>query len=239
MAIDILGEIEQEQKRLAAKANGGNASFFKLKDGERALVRPLLNLGNIAVILKHDFFNPTTRKYEISALCTGTSYFGMPDQCQHCQTAKDTKNKKLLATKYFVVPLWVYSVKNAEGQTVTYTDQEGNEKQVSGLRYLQMKASSDILGVLTAMYREGIDITSLDLVIGRKGESLDTKYTVLQHPPKPFAVENVPPQSAESIIVRIADLNQPEFIEEKPATATNVSQSSMQKQAPKVSAPDF
>lgn len=237
MAIDIIGEMEAEQKR--AKSSSGNASFFVLKDGEKALVRPLLNLNEVASIKKHDYFNPTTKKFEVNALCAES--IDLPvSVCKHCLTAKQTNNKKLNPTKYFVIPIWVYGIKNSAGQPVVYTDQNsGEEKAVQGLRYLQLKASSDILSTLLEMYREGTDLTTLDLTISRKGESLDTKYTVLPRPAAPFAVEGVPEQSRDSIIERINDLNPAELIDGPDHDPFGANPPAQQKAVNKVSVPDF
>ena len=234
--LDIIGEIENEMKRAQAKSAGGSASFFVLKDGEKALVRPLLNLNAIAIIQKHDFYNPATKKFEVNAICAHVPELELPaDSCKHCATAKSTNNKKLSAVKYFIIPLWVYGIKNSAGQAVVYQDQDGNEKPVSGLRYLQLKASSDILSTLLEMYREGTDLTSLDLTISRKGESLDTKYTVLPRTPAPFTVENVPAQDKLTIIQRIADLNPFETIDDVDPFPPSAQASAPAKQ----SVPDF
>lgn len=206
MAIDVIAEMEAEQKRAAARSSGSNVSWFMLKDGEKSLIRCLLNLSQAAIILKHDFYNPATRKFEVNALCARSLDLD-EEQCAHCIAARG--NKKLLAQKYFILPVYVYGVKNSSGQAVVYTDSEGNEKAVQGLKYLQLKASSDILAVLLAMYRDGTNLTGLDLKISRTGASTDTKYTVLPQSPSPFAVADVPVQNVEDIITRIADLNPP------------------------------
>lgn len=213
MALDMIAEIEQEQKRAAAKSNGGNASFFVLKAGEKALIRPLLNLNAVASILKHDFYNNSTGKYEVNALCAETSALELPaGSCRHCQTAKESGNKKLTAVKFFVIPLYVYGIKNAKGEPITYTDNEGNEKPQQGVRYLSLKASSDILATFLEAFREGTDITSADWTISRTGEKLETKYKTLKRDSSPFTVENVLAQDADSIVFRIAELNPFELI---------------------------
>src|SRR5581483_2663707 len=217
MIDDVVAEMEAEQKKAAARSSAGSASWFMLKDGEKALIRCLLNLNAVAVILKHDFYNPVTRKFEVNALCAVTSGLSLEEsQCKHCQTAKQTGNKKLLAQKYFVMPVWVYGVKNAQGQAVTYFDSEGNEQPVQGLKYLQMKATSDILATLIAMYRDGTDLTTLDLTISRTGAGTDMKYTTLPRQPQPFAVKDVPPQDRALIVQRIADLNPVELVDDDP-----------------------
>jgi hypothetical protein len=229
---DVVAEMETEQKRAAARSSAGSASWFMLKDGEKALVRCLLNLNQVASVLKHDFWNPSTRKFEVNALCARSLDLDA-DQCAHCVTART--NKKLSAQKYFIVPLYVYGVKNSAGQPVSYVDQEGNEKAVEGLKYLQLKASSDILATLLAMYRDGANLTTMDLKITRAGAGTDTRYTVLPQPPSTFAVVGIPAQDRESIIQRIADLNPPDIAGFPPALpASNGTPA-----AAKTSIPDF
>jgi hypothetical protein len=240
--LDVVAEIEAEQKRAAAKSAGGNASFFVLKNGEKALVRPLLNLNACASIWKHDFYNQATGKYEVNALCAQS--LDLPAECcKHCMAAKSTGNKKLSAIKLFIVPLYVYGIKNSDGQAITYTDQEGNEKSVSGVRFLSLKGTSDMLATLVTMFREGTNISSSDLTITRKGEKLLTSYTILPRPPAPFAVEGIPAQYRDSIVERINELNPAEIID-GPDTdhfgSNPPAQSNGAKPAPaKASVPDF
>lgn len=220
---DVIAEIEAEMKRASAKSSGGNANFLVLKNGQKALVRPLLNLDAIASVLKHEYYNPSSQKYEIEALCAETSSLDLSGMCKHCAVAKQTNNKKLEAIKVFVIPVWVYAMKDSANQNITYTDQQGKEQLVSGIRYIPMKPSSDILAALMAMWKEGTDLTSLDMTIIRSGEKFDTKYTVLPRAPKPFDVPNVPVQSAEAIILRIAELNPIDTIDRTPSIVQSAS----------------
>lgn len=221
MAIEIdntIAEIEAEMKRAQAKSSGGNVSFFVLKDGEKALVRPLLNLNQVASILMHVYWNPGSGKFDVNSVCAHQPELELPaNSCKHCATVKTLTDKKaagkMTATKYFVIPLWVYGVKNAAGAPVTYKDQEDKEQPVQGVKYLQLKPTSDILATLLEIYRDSGDIAAADLLIGRKGEKLDTKYTVLPRAAAPFTVENVPAQNKLDIITRIAEMNAPEVID--------------------------
>src|SRR5579859_5570225 len=172
MAIDqeMLNMIESEKTRVAkaaaeakAKAaSGGNgAGFFMLKDGELAKVRPLLN--KFIPVYRHDLFNRATNKYEVQAVCAKsvdlTSEF-----CAHCQKAIETKNRKLEAVMQFVVPLWLYGIRDMNdlisdgqggkvGKPRTY-QKEGEEPQlVRGLRYAQFKPGDPIFENLLTMYK--------------------------------------------------------------------------------------
>src|SRR5579885_1336638 len=193
MALDVIGMMESDIQKASQKSGSGSASFFVLKAGEKAKVRALLDLNQVAVVYKHDFFNNVTKKYEVNSICADTPELELPRGfCKHCITAKETKNKKLEAVRYFVIPLYVYQIvrpgKNGEWESVTWTDQDGVEKPVSGIRYLQLKASSDILKTLLDLYRDAGSISAGDLVISRQGERLETTYTVINRPPSPFKV---------------------------------------------------
>jgi hypothetical protein len=229
---DVVVEMETEQKRVAARSSAGSASWFMLKNGEKALVRCLLNLNQAVSILKHESWNPSTRRFEINALCARSLELDA-DQCAHCVAART--NKKLSAQKFFIVPLYVYGVKNSAGQAVSYIDPEGNEKLVEGLKYLQLKASSDILATLIAMYRDGSNVTAMDLKITRAGTGIDTRYTVLPQPPSVFSIAGVPAQNRNKIIQRVVELNPLDIADYvPPVPASNDAPA-----AAKTSIPDF
>lgn len=211
MALDVISMMESDMEK-AKKASGGNGSptFFLLKAGEKALVRPLLDLNKAVLVHKHDLWNQATKKFEVNALCAKDQDL----DCKHCFDAEMQKNKKLAAVRYFIIPLWVYQIKNKDGQVVTWKDQDGNEQAIRGVRYLQMKATSPILANLLDFFREEKSILNNDFVISRTGESLDTVYTVIAKAPKPFAVPDVPAQSEDEITFRIGDLCPPALIGE-------------------------
>lgn len=218
---DATLEIENEIKRVAAKSGGNFGMFFSLKDGDKAKVRLLLNLNMVPSVIRHDLFNPATNKPEVNALCSDTSILELPQgQCKHCQTVKTMTDKKqraaLTAKKHFVIPVYVYAVKNAAGETVTFEDQDGNKQPVQGVKYWQIKPTSDVMNNLLNLYRgneflPGVNLTTMDLVISREGTGLETKYHVKDLPATPFTID-VPAQDRVTIVQRIADANPFELI---------------------------
>ncbi len=200
--VSTIEQIEQmqanaEKARQAAK-DGLRAyvsnSIVLLKDGERALVRPLYNMDAVIVRPMHDKFKNTdialsSRTVEgravaapISALCA--AHDGNP--CLLCAQPKDAK---LEARFECFVPVYLYGVKGSGDNAITYTDPDGNVKPVKGFRMLRLKQGSSILAQLMSTFKDvdyTRDITSCDFKIERKGVQLDTTYICSPKPPKPM-----------------------------------------------------
>lgn len=200
MAIDIkdpMALLEDEMNK--AENRGGFAPFFfALKDGEKALIRPLLNMNQYVAVHFHEFFNPATKKYDVSTVCAED--YGQ--KCQHCIDA--VANKKLAGQRRFYLPVYVHAILKLVGKEwvpVTYTNADGAEQPSKGVRLLELKASSSILSDLVAAYHEddSHDITRFDFVIARKGIQLDTTYTVTLKPQARPLPDDLPKQSQEKI----------------------------------------
>lgn len=219
MAIDtnMLAEIEAEKKRAAeaaaeAKAKAGTgAGYFVLRDGEKALVRPLLN--SFTPVFYHSVWNNTTRNWDVNAVCAQSVDLS-EEYCIHCQKAKETSSKKLAAVKQFVVPFWVYGLRKvATGAIITY-GKEGYEPQpVRGLQYAKFRVGDPIFESLLTMYKMAGDITLRDITIEQTGEKLDKKYTIDPNDPTAFTVEDVPEQTPDGIIAWLAEKNPPALIQ--------------------------
>jgi hypothetical protein len=204
MAIDARMAILEEEMNKAPNSSGFKPFFFMLKDGEKALIRPLLNMSQYALVHKHEYYDNTTKKYEARAVCAAD----MELECQLCLDAE--QNKKLKADARFVLPIYVLAVVNVKtGAQVTYTNQDGQELSVSGVRLLEMKRTSSILRDLVAFYNESDehDITGNDFVIRREnvdGDPLKTKYTVTPKAPKPAVFpEDIPAVYRDTEQVRL------------------------------------
>jgi hypothetical protein len=183
---DAMAILNEEMNKADEKGSGLAPFFFSIKDGEKALIRPLLNMSQYVMANKHEIFNNQTKKYDVKAVCAGDLQLA----CQHCLDA--TSNKKLASSKRFILPVYVHAVIDTKtGKYVTYTDQEGLEHNVSGVRLLEMKRSSSILRDLVAAYNEDDehDITTNDFVIQRLGDALETKYTVTPKKPTKFEAD--------------------------------------------------
>ncbi len=203
--MSTIEQIEQmqrdaEQRRQAVK-DGGKAyvsnSIVLLKDGERALVRPLYNMDAVIVVPMHDKFKNTDIALSsrtdasgraiaapISALCAAE--FGKP--CAFCVNAKENK---LEARHECFVPVYLYGIKDSSDNAITFTTPEGEVKPVKGFRMLRLKQGSSILAQLMSTFKDADynrNITSCDFKIERKGMQLDTTYICSPKPPKPMEV---------------------------------------------------
>lgn len=189
-------------------------TFFMLKDGEKALIRPLANLNAFIPVNMHEKFNQASPKDSIKAVCA----IDYDLECQYCQDAKG--DKKLTSTIRFVIPVYVHRILRKKvddkgrfildkgspiWETVTYKNTQDEEIAVSGVRLLEMKRTSSILLDLNALYGEEGDITKGDIVIERKGAGLDTKYTTLVKSPSPFKTEIEEKLDRQSVLAWLAD----------------------------------
>lgn len=199
--IEMIEQMQRdaEQRRQAAQ-NGGSKAFVSnsivlLADGQRALVRPLYNMDALQGLVRpmHDKYKNTdvslsSRKNQygemvaapIANLCA--THDGKP--CVFCVNAKENK---LEAWAECFVPVYLYGIKDASDNPVTYTDPEGNVKPVKGFRMLRCKQGSEILRQLMSVFKDadyGRDVTTCDFKIERHGVKLDTKYVCSPKPPK-------------------------------------------------------
>lgn len=148
---DVFAEMDEDVEAAKNRQKGGNGTvfFFKVGDGERAIVRPLLNLNQCARVWKHEQYNVAANKYEVSALCT-RSLDGDPDgaECQHCKDG-------LAMTRYYILPVYLYGIQDKDGNKLTYQDKQNNEtRPQSGLRFIQMKGTSPLLAALREEYAD-------------------------------------------------------------------------------------
>jgi hypothetical protein len=188
---DVLSLMDEEEKKAAERPSGQFVpTFLRLKDKQKARVRPLFNLDGCVVLPMHNKYNKAAPKDSINAVCS--SEIGLP--CPHCQAAKDG-DKQLTATTTFMLPVYVAQLeeKNADGKwvPVTYKDSNDSDVLVSGLRIIELKAFGTInalLQSLRGLYREDDkhDIRQYGLVIERIGGDQQTKYTLLPKGPSPI-----------------------------------------------------
>src|SRR6266700_8111468 len=195
--IDPMAYLEEAKNR--KNENTGDFTtrpfFFSIADGQKALIRPLLNLSQYVRVHKHEYYDNTSKKWLFGSQCD-------KDLGQECQTCLDveafieafpdgtTKEEKKAkrrtyqarASERFVLPAYLHMVVEVKSnQKLTYTDQENVEHEVSGPRLLEMKPqSSPILDTLLTTYRasESHDISKRDFKIERKGTSIETEYTI-------------------------------------------------------------
>ena len=186
-----------ERARAAAQSDAKNFvgnSIVILADGQQALIRPVYNMDASIVLPMHDKFKNgdvslSSRQYQgatvaapISAMCA--THIGKP-----CLLCSQPKEMKLEARMECFVPCYLFGIKDAQGNVITYTDPDGQQKQVKGFRMYRLKAGSAILNQLMSVYRDpdyNKDVTGCDFLIERKGAGLDTTYSCTPKPPKPM-----------------------------------------------------
>jgi hypothetical protein len=187
--MNVLDLIESELARASQPRASKKPVFLFLKDGEKATVRPLYNLPEMIVLAKHNRWSeqPQARVNAICAKETGES-------CWHCEKAADG-DKKIQASNYFYLPIYVYSVFDKSGKQVTYkekTEDDEVEKPVQGIRILELTSFGTISTVLISLkgyYKDadyGNSITNNDYTIEQAGAGQTKKFTVIPKPAKPM-----------------------------------------------------
>lgn len=199
--IDVMNLIHTEEERRAQpKQPAGNRRplFLFFKPGHRALVRPLYNLPQAVVLMKHDKYSPE-RSGRVNSICAAEE--GKP--CFYC--LKVGNDKKLAAKKMLYVPVYVYGVVDSSGVAVTYEEHvEGSEekvtKPVKGVRVLELKLSGTEFAILSQFNNIAKDaeynhtITGCDFTITQSGSGQDKSFTATPKPPKAM-----PPQMSALI----------------------------------------
>ncbi len=207
---DPLAEMDEEQSR--AQRSKFSSFFLTLKAGEKAWIRPLLNLDACVVLNMHDKFDETLNKSTVSAVCAQEVEL----DCQHCVDA--AQDKKLTARKHFFLPIYVHGVwkmNDKKEWVAVYTkDESGEQVSYRGVRLLDLKG--DIQHQLKSEYQESDDrtITNKDFVILRTGGGRsDTHYTVTQKAKAGGLPADVPAQNRETVRESIIRMREPKSVD--------------------------
>lgn len=215
--VDLMDE-QEEQGARAAVQRSAKPTFLILKDGQKALFRPLTNLDGCAVMDMHNKFHPTDIKLSVDATCACEDGGKL---CKHCQDAAN--DKKLTARRTFFLPIYLYriiclkdvlkkdgSVLFRKGEAVAYPDPENNNvlKPESGVRLLKLTFNFGTIataaGMLKTRYREGDDLSRRDFSLERVGGDQQTKYILDPKDPSPFQLANkIPAPTIERIRERV------------------------------------
>jgi len=189
--VNPLDLIDNELAKAAApKPASKRPVFLFLKEGQKALVRPLYNLDQVIVLQKHNKFAPDAEN-RVNAVCAAE----IGKQCAYCQRAVD--DKKLNAHTVFYLPIYVYKVIDTHtGQTMTYkTVEDGSEveKQIAGYRVLEL-TSFGTAGMILKAFRSymrdpdsGGSITGCDFTIEQVGSWQSKAFVVMPKTPTALA----------------------------------------------------
>lgn len=197
-SIEMIEKMQSDAEKARAAAKDGSKNFVGnsivlLAEGQTALIRPVYNMDASIVVPMHDKYKNTdtslssredkvhgTIAAPISAMCA--THLGK--SCLYCTQPKEAK---LEARNECFVPVYLFGIKDPQGNIITFTDPDGKAKPVKGFRMYRLKAGSAILNQLMSVYRDADynkNVTGCDFLIERKGAGLDTTYSCTPKPPK-------------------------------------------------------
>lgn len=226
MAINALDLIDEQLQKAAAPKTSGKPLFLFLKPDEKFLIRPLFDLKDCVVLMKHNLWSEDPNK-RVNAICAQEE----GKACLYCQQAQD--NKKLTPKLHFYLPVFVYKGINQKTQKeITYeeTQEDGSKvtKPIKGFRLLELAAFGtvgDILKWLREFVKDedNCKITECDFSLSQTGEGTTKTFVLMNKAPKPMAkelVEKVATITAESVKARVLESRAP-FIADSPLARGN------------------
>lgn len=207
MAIDVVAMMDEQEAKAAERENQPKRSykptFLRLSDKQKCMFRPLNNLDGAAVMEMHNKFNKADPKLSIDAVCAAEN----GDPCQHCIDAA-AGDKKLKADRLFLLPVYVYKIWYTKrgvtnkgvafqaGEVLMETDENDNEKPVSGIRLLKLSFERGTLvpvaQSLKGRYKEGDDLRRRDFTLERFGADQTTYYVLDAKDPSTFEKKLAP-----------------------------------------------
>jgi hypothetical protein len=179
--------------RATERANTPRASkkpvFLFLSEGQKALIRPVVNLSQAPVMAVHNKWSDKP-EYRVNVICAAE--IGKP--CDHCDSAKVLEDKKLQASDVFFVPVYVYSVIEVKtGKKVTYKERDEHdrevEKPIGGFRVLELPLFGKAFSILQALRayvrdEESHDIRACDFSIEQMGSGKTKNFIITPKAPK-------------------------------------------------------
>jgi len=174
--------------------------FLRLKNGQKAIVRPLYNLDKVLVLTKH-YKRAQDGNQAIRAICAHE--MGKP--CAYCDMARH--DKKLTPENYFYLPVYIHHIIDTQtNKPIMYTDiQTQTERPISGLRVLELSrfgAVGAMLKFFNSFYNapeHGHMLTDYDFSIEHIGTNQQKSYICQpeQHGPMPAAIEQQIPAKGD------------------------------------------
>lgn len=225
MAINALDLIDEQLQKAAAPKTSGKPLFLFLKPDEKFLIRPLFDLKDSVVLMKHNLWSEDPNK-RVNAICAQEE----GKACLYCQQAQD--NKKLTPKLHFYLPIFVYKGINQKTQKeITYEEaQEDGSKQtkpIKGFRLLELAAFGtvgDILKWLREFVKEEeCSLTACDFSLSQVGEGTSKSFVLMNKAPKPMAkelAEKAATVTAENVKARVLEARAP-FIADSPLARGN------------------
>jgi hypothetical protein len=183
-ALDL---IDEQLQKAAAPKSTGKPIFLFLKSDEKFLIRPLFDLKDSVVLMKHNLWSEDPSK-SVNSICAAEE----GNACLYCQQAQN--NKKLTAKLHFYLPVYVYKGVNQKTQSeITYeeTQEDGSKqtKSVKGIRLLELAAfgaTGDILKWLREFVKEDDNcaLTECDFALSQVGKGTTKTFIIQNKNPK-------------------------------------------------------
>ncbi len=161
MVGDVLAMIEDQMARPVVRSCGQRRQLFLyLKERQKTLIRPLLNLDAATAFAIHNRYHPDIKR-KIYVACARE----INKPCHYCQGGG--KGESVCnAEVSFMLPVFVYSlIDTRSGRLIMYRDQDGLDQPVSGLRLLELTAFGavrDVLATFSTYVSAGGDISDCD-----------------------------------------------------------------------------
>lgn len=180
-------ELMKRADEKAANPSSGayKPTFLLLKEGQKALIRPLYNLigeqADACVMAMHNKFNVADPKQSINSVCAQE----IDKACELCRLA-EAGDKQLRPSWSIMLPVYLYrqeELKDGSWEKLTYTDSSGVEQRVCGVRVLELKDFGkiyDVLKFLRSHLRDEKphDITTCDFSIEQSGSGKQKSFIV-------------------------------------------------------------
>ena len=178
MVGDVLAMIEDQMARPVVRSCGQRRQLFLyLKERQKTLIRPLVNLDAATAFAIHNRYHPDIKR-KIYVVCARE----VNKPCYYCQGG-NRGEQVCDAEVSFMLPVFVYSlIDTRSGRQIMYRDQDGLDQPVSGLRLLELTAFGavrDILATFATFVAAGGDISecdwTLEQYVGSQGKFIVTK----------------------------------------------------------------
>lgn len=183
--MDKLALIDKATERANTPRASKKPVFLFLSEGQKALIRPVVNLPQAPVLAVHNKWSDRP-DYRVNAICATE----ISKSCDHCDSAKTLEDKKLQASDVFFVPVYVYSVINVKtGQKVTYKE-EDVEKPIGGFRVLELPLYGKAFSILQTFRsyvrdEDDHDIRACDFSIEQVGSGTAKNFITTPKTPRP------------------------------------------------------
>lgn len=218
--VNALELMDEQLAKAAAPKSTGKPIFLFLKPDEKYLIRPLFDLKDSVVLMKHNLWSEDPNK-RVNAICAQEE----GNTCLYCQKA--ATEKKLTPKLHFYLPVYVYKGINQKTQKeISYeeTQEDGSKatKAVKGVRLLELAAFGTV-GDILKWFREFVKdeeneggITACDFSLSQAGEGTTKSFILQNKNAKPMPeqlVKIVSTINADNIKARVVEARAPFIVE--------------------------